>query len=72
MFAEMWHQDIQAKKEREDIDARNLHERNQQTVSILREQMQVLERQKEEEKQLRIENSRLIVNNIIPSIIYSF
>ena len=60
----MWYQDIQAKKEREDNEARKLAERNQQTAAVLREQMQVLEAQKEEEKRLRIENSRLVAEKL--------
>lgn len=58
----MWYQDIEAKKNREDMEARDQAERNQKVAAILKEQMQVLEKQREEEKRLRIENSRLIVN----------
>ena len=50
-----------AKKEREDNDARKLAERNKEISAVLKEQMQVLEKQKEEEKRLRVENARLMV-----------
>ena len=51
-----------AKKQREDEDARKHLERNYQTAKVLREQMEVLEKQKEEEKRLRAENIKLIVS----------
>lgn len=52
---------MQAKKDREDEDARKLAQRNKEVSEVLKEQMQVLERQKEEEKRLRVENARLLV-----------
>ena len=61
MFADLWHNDMLAKKQREDEDARKHLEKNYQTAAVLKEQMKVLEHQKEEEKRLRLENTKLIV-----------
>ncbi len=61
MYAELWHNDMLAKKEKEKREASIVAERNLNTAKILKEQMQVLERQKDEEKCLRIENARLAV-----------
>jgi hypothetical protein len=61
MFADLWYNDMLAKKQREDEDIRKHLEKNYQTAQVLKEQMQVLERQKEEEKRLRLENTKLIV-----------
>lgn len=61
IFANLWYQDIQAKKDREDRDARKQAERNRQVADILKEQMLVLEKQKEEEKIIRAQNARLLV-----------
>ncbi len=58
----MWHKDALAKKDREDRDAQKLAERNREMSAVLKDQMQVLENQKEEEKRLRNENVRLLVN----------
>jgi hypothetical protein len=60
-YAELWQNDMLAKKEREDKEAKIVAQRNMETSSVLKEQMQVLEKQKEEEKRLRIENARLAV-----------
>ena len=65
MFADLWYNDMLAKKQREDEDARKNLEKNYQTAQVLKEQMQVLERQKEEEKKLRLENTKLIVRLFI-------
>ena len=62
MFANMWYQDIEAKKEREDQEAKRQHERNQQTLAVLKEQMKVLEDQRLEQKRLRNETARLMVS----------
>ena len=63
VFADLWYQDIQAKKNREDAETKKKHEQNMHMSNILREQMQVLEKQKEEEKRLRNENVKLLVIN---------
>ncbi|RMZ98613.1 cilia- and flagella-associated 53-like [Brachionus plicatilis] len=60
IFADLWYQDIQAKKDREDRDAKKALERNMEVAGILKQQMEVLERQKEEEKQIKAENGRLM------------
>ena len=62
VFADLWYQDIQAKKDKEDRDVREKAEKNRQVSSVLREQMLVLEKQKEEQKQLKMENAKLLVN----------
>ena len=61
MFADLWYQDIKAKKDKEDEIARKQYERNHETASVLKEQMQVLEDQKMEEKRLRNETAKLMV-----------
>ncbi len=65
MFADLWYNDMLAKKQREDDEAKKTADRNQATVKVLREQMQVLEKQKEEDKKLRLENTKLIVSTTI-------
>ena len=50
-----------AKKEREENEAKKLAERNRDVSEVLKQQMQVLDDQKEEEKRLRGENIRLLV-----------
>ena len=58
----MWFQDIQAKKDKEDREAKKVYDRNREISAILKEQMKVLEDQKFEENRLRVENARLLVN----------
>ncbi len=60
IFADMWYKDMLAKKEREENEARKQVERDKEISSVLKEQMLVLEKQKEEEKRLRAENARLM------------
>jgi hypothetical protein len=62
MYAQLWQNDILAKKNREDQEASIVAQRNLETAKVLKEQMQVLEKQKQEEKRLRIENARLAVS----------
>ena len=62
MYADLWRNDMLAKKEREENEAKAAHERNLHTAQILKEQMQILEKQKEEEKKLRAEQARLAVS----------
>ena len=59
MYAKLWHNDMLSKMEREENEARLAKIRNQETAQVLRDQMKVLEIQKEKERQLRIENARL-------------
>lgn len=63
VFADLWQKDYEAKKFKEEEKARISAEKNRETTAILKEQMQVLEDQKQEEKRLRNENMRLIVIN---------
>jgi hypothetical protein len=65
MFADLWYQDIQAKKDKEDRDARKAYEKNREVAQILKQQMEVLERQREEEKRIKAENGRLMVNRAL-------
>ncbi|CAF0710400.1 unnamed protein product [Brachionus calyciflorus] len=60
MFADLWYQDIQAKKDKEDREARKAYEKNMEVAQVLKQQMEVLERQKEEEKRIKAENGRLM------------
>lgn len=60
IFADMWFNDIQAKKDKEDQQAKKVYQRNRDVAAVLKEQMQVLEDQKFEENRLRVENSRLL------------
>ena len=64
IFADMWYQDIQAKKDKEDREAKKVYDRNREISAILKEQMKVLEDQKFEENRLRVENARLLVKKI--------
>ena len=63
----MWFQDIQAKKDKEDREARKVYERNREVSAILKDQMKILEDQKFEENRLRVENARLLVNKCFPT-----
>ncbi len=60
IFAEMWYQDIQAKNFKEDEKARVRKEKNMEVSSVLKQQMEVLERQKLEAKRIRNENAKLL------------
>lgn len=60
MFADLWQKDFEAKTDKENEIARIKAERNREMSTILKEQMQVLENQKLEEKRLRNENMRLV------------
>lgn len=62
MFADLWYQDLNAKKEREEQEKQNLLERNRTVTQVLKEQMKVLEDQKLEEKRARNENAKLMVD----------
>jgi hypothetical protein len=42
MFADLWYQDLNAKKEREEQEKQNLLERNRTVTQVLKEQMKVL------------------------------
>jgi len=59
MFAQLMHNDMLSKKEREENEARLARARNMETAEILREQMRILEQQKLKERELRMENARL-------------
>lgn len=61
MFANLWYQDANAKKEREDREKAELDERNRIVAEKLREKMKLLDEQKLEEKRLRRENAKLMV-----------
>ena len=58
----MWFQDIQAKKDKEEREAKKVYDRNREITAILKDQMKVLEDQKFEENRLRVENARLLVS----------
>jgi len=60
VFAEMWYQDIQAKNLKEDEKARVRKEKNMEVSAVLKQQMEVLERQKLESKRIKNENAKLI------------
>ncbi len=57
----MWYQDIEAKNHREDEKQRIAKEKNMEVSKVLKQQMQVLEQQKQEEKRIRLENAKLLV-----------
>ena len=61
MFAEMWYQDAEAKREREDREKVELAERNRRVNESLREKMRALDEQRLEEKRQRNENAKLMV-----------
>lgn len=56
----MWYQDIQAKNFKEDEKERVAKERNLQVSKVLKQQMEVLEQQKQEAKRIRNENAKLL------------
>lgn len=60
IFADMWYQDIAAKNAREDQKVQATKERNLKVSAVLKEQMQVLEAQKQEAKRIRNENAKLL------------
>ncbi|XP_031565537.1 cilia- and flagella-associated protein 53-like [Actinia tenebrosa] len=53
MYADLWEKDVQAKKLREEQAAHEQMERNRETLRILQLQSEAIEKQKEEEKQLK-------------------
>ena len=61
----MWYQDIQAKNQKEDEKQRVAKERNMEVSMVLKQQMQVLEQQKQEEKRIRLENAKLLVSDYL-------
>jgi hypothetical protein len=61
----LWQRDIDTKKDREDREALSLANRNKEIAAVLKQQMQILENQKEEEKRLKAENARLMVNILL-------
>lgn len=72
MFAELWYQDADAKKEREDREKAELVERHRRVNESLREKMRALDEQKLEEKRQRNENAKLLVTTTKKKrIIYS-
>lgn len=72
MFANLWYQDADAKKEREDREKAELDERNRIVAEKLREKMKLLDEQKLEEKRLRRENAKLMVRYTTHILIYRY
>lgn len=64
MYADLWEQDRQEKMAREEREAKAAHERNRETLDVLRKQMAALEAQKEEAKQLQQEELELMREQI--------
>jgi cilia- and flagella-associated protein 53 len=64
IFANLWYEDIKAKKQREEIDAQRAKDKNKETAHILRQQIDVLEEQRQEERRLRNENVKLVEEQI--------
>lgn len=62
VFAKLWYDDIQSKKDKEDREAAIRQEKNQQVAAILKQQMQILDKQKQEEKRIRAETGKLMVH----------
>jgi len=60
VFADMWYQDIEAKNLKEDEKARIRIEKNREVSLVLKQQMEVLEQQKQEAKRIRNENAKLL------------
>lgn len=60
MYAHLWEQDMLAKAEREERDAKAAHERNAAVLSVLRKQMAALEAAKEEGVRLKEEEAQLL------------
>lgn len=60
VFADMWYQDIEAKNLKEDEKARIRKEKNREVSLVLKQQMEVLEQQKQEAKRIRNENAKLL------------
>lgn len=62
MFADLWYEDIKAKKDREDREKLELQNRNQQVNQVLKQQMKVLDDQKMDERRQRNENVKNLVS----------
>lgn len=60
MYAHLWEQDMLAKAEREERDAKRAHERNAEVLTVLRKQMAALESAKEEGRRLKEEEAQLL------------
>ncbi|XP_076465086.1 cilia- and flagella-associated protein 53-like [Babylonia areolata] len=60
LYAQLWEKDRQEKMAREEREAQAAHERNRETLDVLRKQMAALETQKEEEKRLKEEELQLM------------
>lgn len=60
VFADMWYQDIEAKNLKEDEKVRIRKEKNHEVSLVLKQQMEVLEQQKQEAKRIRNENAKLL------------
>ena len=61
MYAHLWEQDMLAKADREERDAKRAHERNAEVLTVLRRQMAALEAAKEEGVRLKEEEAQLLV-----------
>ena len=61
MYAHLWEQDMLAKAQREERDAKAAHERNTEVLTVLRKQMAALEAAKEEKVRLKEEEAQLLV-----------
>lgn len=64
MYADLWERDRQQKMNREEREAKAAHERNRETLDVLRKQMAALETQKEEAKALQQEELQLMREQI--------
>lgn len=62
MYADLWYKDIAAKAEREELEAKAQHARNQDVLRTLQIQKASLEAQKDEARRLKQEEARLLVN----------
>lgn len=60
MYAHLWEQDMLAKAQREERDAKAAHERNTEVLTVLRKQMAALEAAKEEKVRLKEEEAQLL------------
>ena len=65
MYAHLWEQDMLAKAEREERDAKRAHERNAEVLTVLRRQMAALEAAKEEGIRLKEEEAQLLVGVLV-------
>jgi len=60
MYAQLWEKDRQEKMAREEREAQAAHERNRETLDVLRKQMAALDTQKEDAKRLKEEELALM------------